>query len=163
MGEGLWGCGRLGSFDAEKGTCVDGEDVLLASCRFFLQPVEHTLTSLQEIYRHTHSWTRASEIWALGATVYTMMTGMPPPRLYNYEWQISRMTDKGFSQPIREIVADMLRPHPNDRIQTLVLVNRVNDAWEGWRATTEEGAHFVDVIDKVVLRSVVGAGGRLIL
>jgi hypothetical protein len=92
-----------------------------------------------------------------------MMTGMPPPRFYNYEWQISRMTDKGFSKPLRDIVAEMLRPHPNDRMQTLVLVNRADDAWEGWRATTEEGAHLVDLVDKAVLRSAIGTGGGLIL
>jgi serine/threonine protein kinase len=121
------------------------------------------LTSLQEIYRDTHSWTRASEVWALGATVYTMMTGMPPPRFYNYEWQISRMNDKGFSEALRDIVAEMLRPHPKDRMQTKDLVNQVDDAWEGWRATTEEGAHYVDVLDKVVLRSALGASGALVL
>jgi serine/threonine protein kinase len=121
------------------------------------------LTSLQEIYRHTHAWTRASEVWALGATVYTMMTGMPPPRFYNYEWQISRMNDKGFSEALRDIVAEMLRPHPKDRMQTKDLVNQVDDAWEGWRATTEEGAHYVDVLDKVVLRSALGASGALVL
>ncbi len=102
-------------------------------------------------------------MWALGATVYTMMTGMPPPRLYNYEWQISRMNDKGFSEAIRDIVAEMLRPHPNDRMQTKGLVNQVDDAWEGWRATTEEGAHYVDVLDKVVLRSALGTSGALVL
>jgi serine/threonine protein kinase len=102
-------------------------------------------------------------VWALGATVYTMMTGMPPPRFYNYEWQISRMNDKGFSEALRDIVAEMLRPHPKDRMQTKDLVNQVDDAWEGWRATTEEGAHYVDVLDKVVLRSALGTSGALVL
>jgi hypothetical protein len=92
-----------------------------------------------------------------------MMTGMPPPRFYNYEWQISRMNDKGFSDPIRHIVAEMLRPHPDDRLQTKDLVNQVDDAWEGWRATTEEGAYYVDVVDKGVLRSALGTGESLVL
>jgi hypothetical protein len=48
-------------------------------------------------------------------------------------------------------------------MQTLVLVNRADDAWEGWRATTEEGAHLVDLVDKAVLRSAIGTGGGLIL
>jgi len=92
-----------------------------------------------------------------------MMTGMPPPRFYNYEWQISRMNDKGFSDSIRHIVAEMLRPHPDDRLQTKDLVNQVDDAWEGWRATTDEGAYYVDVVDKAVLRSALGTGESLVL
>lgn len=73
------------------------------------------------------------------------------------------MNDKGFSEAIRDIVAEMLRPHPNDRMQTKGLVNQVDDAWEGWRATTEEGAHYVDVLDKVVLKSALGTSGALVL
>lgn len=92
-----------------------------------------------------------------------MMTGIPPPRFYNYDWQISRMADKGFSEGIRNIVAEMLRSRPNDRLQTEDLVNKVDDAWEDWRATTEEGAHYVDVLDKQVLRSALGTGGALVL
>ncbi len=91
------------------------------------------------------------------------MTGMPPPKFYNYEWQISRMNDKGFSEALRDIVAEMLRLHPKDRMQTKDLANQVDDAWEGWRATTEEGAHYVDVLDKVVLRSALGTSGALVL
>jgi serine/threonine protein kinase len=117
---------------------------------------------VQEIYKHTHSHSRATEVWALGATVYAMMTGMPPPRFYDHDWQISRMNDKGFSKGIRDIVSHMLKQHPNQRPHTKDLVNRVDDAWDGWRATTEEGAHYVDVLDKVVERRVLGVGGALV-
>lgn len=72
-----------------------------------------------------------------------MMTGMPPPRFYNYEWQISRMTDKGFGESIQHIVAEMLRPHPNDRIETSKLVIQLEDAWNEWAATIEEGVQYV--------------------
>lgn len=85
------------------------------------------------------------------------MTGIPPPRIYNYDWQVSRMSDKGFSKGIRDIVADMLRPHPNDRPHAIHLVNAIDDSWEGWRATTQDGAHLVDVRDKLAQRAL---GGR---
>jgi serine/threonine protein kinase len=111
---------------------------------------------------NTHSHTRATEVWALGAVVYTMMTGMPPPHFYNYEWQISRMNDKGFGKGIQDIVARMLEPHPKNRIHTKDLVNRVDDGWEGRRATTEEGAHYVDVLDEKVERAALGTGGSIL-
>jgi hypothetical protein len=91
-----------------------------------------------------------------------MMTGMPPPRLYDYNWQISRMNDRGFSQPLREIIGSMLRPHPADRPTVVDLVNTVNYQWKKWRADTPEGRQFVDVTDKIILaRSVPGIGPLL--
>ena len=89
----------------------------------------------QEIYNKTALHTRASEIWSLGAVVYTMMTGIPPPRYYEYNWQISRMTDKGFSRPLREIVAAMLNPEVGKRPNSLRLIDR---AEEGWRVVSLE-------------------------
>ena len=54
-----------------------------------------------------------------------MMTGMPPPRTYTYEWNISRMTDKGFSQELRDIVAAMLRDESGERISAVGVCERV--------------------------------------
>lgn len=87
-----------------------------------------------------------------------MMTGIPPPRFYNYDWQISRMNDKGFSQPLREIIAAMLKPHPADRPTALDLVNKVNAEWSRWRSETEEGRRIVDAEDRIKLKKSLGAG-----
>jgi hypothetical protein len=92
-----------------------------------------------------------------------MMTGTPPPRLYEYNWQVSRMYDKEFSESICEIISKMLQPHPADRMTGIKLVNWIDDKWAGWRATTKEGAYLVDVLDKVAERSAFGKGGSLVL
>jgi hypothetical protein len=111
----------------------------------------------------------------LGATIYTMMTGIPPPRDLEYDWNVSRMNDKGFSEGLRDIVGDMLkmhpgdRPggvdlvkmHPGDRPGGVDLVKRVEDEWKRWRAMTVEGQRCVDVMDKVLLNKQLGSGGGL--
>lgn len=73
------------------------------------------------------------------------------------------MTDRGFSKGLRDIVSSMLQHHPEDRLSGIKLVNAVDDAWAGWRATTKEGAYLVDVLDKVVERSAFQMGGGLVL
>jgi hypothetical protein len=92
-----------------------------------------------------------------------MMTGIPPPRYYDYDWQISRMNDKGFSQGLRDIIALMLKPHPAHRPGTIELVNRADDAFAQWRATTEEGAYYVDVDDRLAERARLGLGRGLLM
>jgi hypothetical protein len=77
-----------------------------------------------------------------------MMTGMPPPRHYNYNWQISRMNDKGFSNVLRNIVARMLDPSMVMRPDTLELVGQVEAGWRSWRANTMEGRAYIDRGDK---------------
>lgn len=89
-----------------------------------------------------------------------MMTGIPPPRFYEYDWQVSRLCDMGYTQGLRNIVGDMLKMHPADRPDDLVLVNRVEDAWRRWRATTKEGAYTVDVGDRFVERAAIARAGR---
>lgn len=76
------------------------------------------------------------------------MTGIPPPRYYEYNWQISRMNDKGFSQGLREIVASMLNHKMSKRPDTLTLVQMVEEEWRMWRAITREGQAYVDVRDE---------------
>ena len=71
------------------------------------------------------------------------------------------MNDKGFSQPLREIIESMLRPHPTDRPTVVDLVNTVNYQWKKWRADTPEGRQFVDVADKIVLQRSIGMGPLL--
>jgi hypothetical protein len=112
----------------------------------------------KEIYKNTHFHTRSTEIWMLGATIYTMMTGIPPPRIEEYDWNVSRMNDKGFSKPLRDIVGDMLKDNLNERPGGVDLVERVEDEWKRWRATTEEGQRFVDVMDEVLLNRELGIG-----
>lgn len=68
------------------------------------------------------------------------------------------MNDKGFSQPLREIIGAMLRPHPSDRPSALELVNQVNYKWKKWRADTPEGRQFVDVTDKLTMKRSLGPG-----
>ncbi|TVY19165.1 Serine/threonine-protein kinase ATG1 [Lachnellula arida] len=116
-----------------------------------------------EVYKHTQSWTRASELWSLGAVIYTMMTDMPPPRIYSYDWQISRMNDKGYSQGLRNIVGDMLKPEPADRPPVLDLVSIIETEWRSWRANTREGQEFVDVEDQDAARRAFGVTRGLLL
>lgn len=93
-----------------------------------------------------------------------MMCGIPPPRHYDYNWQVSRMNDGGYSQILREIIGKMLKHHPADRPNTIALVNAVDDQWKRWRATTKEGAYVVDVLDETVKRAAVGiSNGGLVL
>ena len=102
----------------------------------------------QEIYHNTHLWSRASEIWSLGAVVYTMMTGIPPPRYYEYAWHISRMADKGFSKGIRDIVANMLDHDKEKRPDALKLLSMAEEGWRHWRTSTKDGREYVDVRDE---------------
>ena len=81
-----------------------------------------------------------------------MMTGMPPPRYYNYNWQISRMNDKGFSKGLRDIVAKMLHPVIGRRPDTLDLVGLVQYEWRAWRSNTMEGRAYTDSGDALVRR-----------
>ncbi|RDL37150.1 uncharacterized protein BP5553_04583 [Venustampulla echinocandica] len=108
-----------------------------------------------EINKNIRPWTRASEIWSLGAVLYVMMTGIPPPILYTYDWQISRMNDKDFSHYIRNVVGDMLKTQPGERPTALELVNRVEEKWTEWRTGTEEGRQFVDASDVRVGESLI--------
>jgi serine/threonine protein kinase len=101
--------------------------------------------NIQEIYNATGSWTRASEIWSLGVVVYTMMTGIPPPRMFEHHWQVSRMCDKGFSDYIKPIIQDVLETDPTDRPDGWELVQRIDDQWRKWRANTREGRELLDI------------------
>ncbi|KAH7412673.1 kinase-like domain-containing protein [Cadophora sp. MPI-SDFR-AT-0126] len=147
VGEETYGECKLGGFQWAKVTGAVGGKVANA------QMVENAPLQKQyffppEVYKNTHSHSRSSEIWQLGATIYTMMTGIPPPRLYEYSWQISRMNDGGYSQELRHIVGDMIQMHPDDRPNAIDLVNRVDDQWRKWRATSKQGAQVVDILDR---------------
>lgn len=74
-----------------------------------------------------------------------MMTGIPPPRMFDYAWQVSRMCDKDFSQYIKTVVQDMLKQDPADRPDTLALVDLIDSQWTKWRINTPEGR---DISDK---------------
>lgn len=111
------------------------------------------LTSLQEIYRNTHPWTRATEIWQLGATVYAMMCGHPPSRHCDYNWTCSRMNDKAYSDFIRTIVREMLQEHPAKRPDALKLVNSIDHEYWQWREGTKAGREHVDKDDEYVKKA----------
>lgn len=66
------------------------------------------------------------------------------------------MNDGGYSQILRDIVGNMLKHHPSDRPNTMALVNRIDDQWKIWRATTREGAHVVDILDETIKKSTLG-------
>ncbi len=93
-----------------------------------------------------------------------MMTGIPPPRLYKYDWQISRMADssKNYSRGLREIVGETLREHPGHRPSATTLVNMVEVGWEKWRATTKEGAVYLGGRDDVLAGRTLGVNGMLL-
>jgi hypothetical protein len=91
-----------------------------------------------------------------------MMTGIPPPRYYDYDWQVSRMNDKGFSKGLRDIVAKMLHPIIGKRPDALDLVGLVQYEWRAWRANTIEGRAYVDRGDALVKsRFERGKGGEV--
>ncbi|TVY75914.1 Serine/threonine-protein kinase ATG1, partial [Lachnellula suecica] len=153
---------KLGGFQWAKVCGSVGARVAMA------QRVEDAPTFKQyywapEVYKHTLSWNRASELWSLGAVIYTMMTDMPPPRIYSYDWQISRMNDKGYTQGLRNIIADLLQPNPADRPSSVDLISRIDDEWRKWRANTREGQEFVDVGDQDIARRALGVGQGLVL
>ncbi|CZT40566.1 uncharacterized protein RSE6_00239 [Rhynchosporium secalis] len=163
VGEETYGACKLGGFQWAKvtGTVAGGHAIE--------QRVEHAPLAKQyffppEVYKNTHSHSRSSEIWQLGATIYVMMTGIPPPRLYEHSWQISRLNDGAYSQELREIIANMIKIHPNDRPDAISLVNDVDDQWKKWRATTKEGAYVVDILDREIELQALGISqGGLVL
>ncbi|KAF8858436.1 kinase-like protein [Acephala macrosclerotiorum] len=146
---------KLGGFQWARVTGMPGGRMALAENRADV-PRRKQYYWAPEIYNNTTSWTRPTEIWSLGATLYTMMTGIPPPRFYAHNWQISRLTDKGFSPGLREIVGKMLKPHPADRPTALDLVNKIDIEWRRWRSETVEGRRVVDADDSLVLRRALG-------
>jgi hypothetical protein len=77
-----------------------------------------------------------------------MMTGIPPPRYFDFNWQISRMNDKGFSKDLRDIVEMMLEHKMRRRPDTMSLVDRAEDGWRHWRTSTREGQEYVDAADE---------------
>ena len=83
-----------------------------------------------------------------------MMTGIPPPRFYDYAWQISRLNDNGFSYYLREIIIAMLDPKIKGRPDALELVGRTEEGWRAWRANTKDGTEYIDVRDKELSESI---------
>lgn len=74
------------------------------------------------------------------------------------------MNDGGYSQELREVVGDMIKMHPADRPTAINIVNRADDQWKKWRATSTEGAKVVDVLDRVIELKALGISqGGLIL
>ncbi|KAL3418048.1 hypothetical protein PVAG01_11058 [Phlyctema vagabunda] len=111
-----------------------------------------------EIFRREQTFGIPSEIYALGAVLYNMMTGMPPPRSRadNHQFNMSRMNDRGFSTGLRRIVEVMLHQDYWQRPSTLQLYNLANDGYRKWRATTLDGGQYVDVKDKNLARIYIG-------
>lgn len=107
------------------------------------------LTSLhkKEVYDGSGLRTCGSEIWSLGATIYAMMSGVPPFRHHEYIWSTSRMNDKEFSTEIRKIVAAMLEPSRRDRPDAFELVSREDDSFKFWRAKSKDAMEYVDIDD----------------
>ncbi|KAH8601089.1 kinase-like domain-containing protein [Bisporella sp. PMI_857] len=140
---------KLGGFAWAKVTGAPGAELAIEQ-PFDKASVEKQFYWAPEIWKNSHSWNRKTEIWALGAVVYTMMTGIPPPRLYDYDWQISRMNDKGYSQMIRDTVAEMLKPDSLDRPDALRLLDKAQEAYRAWRTGTVDGNLYVDIDDEYV-------------
>jgi len=92
-----------------------------------------------------------------------MMTGIPPPRYFDYNWQISRMNDKGFSKSLRDIVGSMLNHRLALRPDALTLVNLVEEGWRVWRSTTREGWEYVDVRDSHAKDAYLGRGKSIVV
>ncbi|KAL5328653.1 hypothetical protein ACEPPN_002155 [Leptodophora sp. 'Broadleaf-Isolate-01'] len=155
VGEETYGECKLGGFQWAKVTGAVAGNLAIEQ-RVENAPLAKQYFFPPEVYKNTHSHSRSSEIWQLGATIYAMMTGIPPPRLYEYSWQISRMNDGGYSQELREIIGSMIKMHPADRPTAIALVNRADDQWKKWRATSKEGAQVVDILDRVIEMKALG-------
>jgi serine/threonine protein kinase len=147
FGPETYGECKLGGFQWAKVTGLVGAAVAVAARVENASRIK-TMFWAPEIYKCTSPWLRASEIWSLGAVLYMMMTGTPPPRVYDYAWQISRMNDKGFSPWLRDIVGAMLDPRISNRPDALELVGRAENGWAAWRANTKEGREYVDIRDR---------------
>jgi hypothetical protein len=72
-----------------------------------------------------------------------MMTGIPPPRMFNHSWQVSRMCDKGFYDYIKPIIQDMLQTDPTDWPTGMTLVDLIDVQWRKWRANTRREESFL--------------------
>lgn len=59
-----------------------------------------------------------------------MMTSIPPPRIFDYDVIVSRLSDKGFSEPLKNIVKKMLMNDPGKRPTALELVVMADDGFE---------------------------------
>lgn len=120
-----------------------------APVRFFSEILinRSLLITTQEQLAGTETWGPASEIWALGATVFTMMTGIPPPQQFEYQWAMSRMSDKPFTSGLKNLVSAMLKVRSTDRPTTAQLVGRIEQGWEEWRAT-DDAIGYVDWKDR---------------
>lgn len=79
--------------------------------------------------------------------MYTMMTGIPPPQQFDFKEVVSRMSDKNYTSPLREIVTDMLSFRSSARPTTAQLVGRIEQGWEDWRET-EDANGYVDWRDR---------------
>ncbi|RDW75293.1 hypothetical protein BP6252_06435 [Coleophoma cylindrospora] len=104
------------------------------------------------------TWTRKSEVWSLGAVIFCMMTGIPPPRHWSYHWNISRMNDRGYSQGIREIISDMLKEKESERPDILTLFPRIHVEMCRWRAFTLDGNRYWDVRDDDIEKTLLEEG-----
>ena len=154
IGPETYGDCKLGGFQWAKVCGNVGADVAVA-------PREKQLFWPPEVYNNISPWSLASEVWSLGATVYMMMTGIPPPRVSDHAWQIFRMNDRGFSGALREVVGAMLDPRMGGRPDALSLVGRVEEGWRGWRGNEVEGLRYVDGRDRDVGDNVeYGRAGR---
>ncbi|TAQ86981.1 hypothetical protein B7494_g4684 [Chlorociboria aeruginascens] len=141
---------KLGGFGWAKVTGVVGGRIAEA---------ERVHDAPDEVSQALTNWTRPAEIWSLGAVLYNMMTGIPPPRVYDYQWNISRMNDKGFSLGLRQIVQDMLTEDPALRPNAISVIERTDAAWREWRGNNAEGAQVRDVRDREVMDKLVGGRG----
>lgn len=124
---------KLGGFHWAKVTGCPGAQAAMCAPKEDAS-VEKQYYWAPEVYKNEQAWSRASEVWSLGAVVYTMMTGMPPPRYYEYNWQISRMSDKGFSRGLKQLVAGCLVHDVSERPDALRLVMEVEEGYREWES-----------------------------
>lgn len=88
-----------------------------------------------------------------------MMCGHPPSRFSDFNWNMSRMNDKGFSAFIRTVMREMLNERPWDRPDVVKLVNSIDHEYWQWRQGTKEGREYVDKDDEKVKKAS-NTGGR---
>lgn len=78
-----------------------------------------------------------------------MMTGIPPPRMFDYKWMVSRLGDKDFTPMLQHLVADMLKVNSSERPKGLDVCARAEAGFRAWRETREEAKGFVRLEDMV--------------
>lgn len=150
-----FGIAREQRADGEGTTAAVGDTVQLGT-RGFAPP---------EQYGGTHQTDARSDVYALGATMYNLLTDKSPAEP-PYEMLPLRQVRPELSQGIERIVAKATQPNPDDRYQDCAEMaydlSRYRDDDEAHQAHLRRTWHgFVGLVAATVVALAVGVGGTV--